>query len=71
TRRSRTGYLLLLGGAPVSWKTKKQSVVSKSSAEAEYRAMSNAVSEILWMRWLLGELDMAPVGPTALFCPAT
>ncbi|GKA38340.1 putative RNA-directed DNA polymerase [Tanacetum coccineum] len=68
TRRSRTGYLLLLGGAPVSWKTKKQSVVSKSSAEAEYRAMSNAVSEILWMRWLLGELDMAPVGPTALFC---
>ncbi|GJX43135.1 LTR copia-type gag-polypeptide [Tanacetum coccineum] len=61
TRRSRTGYLLLLGGAPVSWKTKKQSVVSKSSAEAEYRAMSNAVSEILWMRWLLGELDMAPV----------
>ncbi|GJZ74386.1 uncharacterized mitochondrial protein-like protein [Tanacetum coccineum] len=43
TRRSRTGYLLLLGGAPVS-------------------------CEILWMRWLLGELDMAPVGPTALFC---
>jgi hypothetical protein len=68
TRRSRTGYLLLLGGAPVSWKTKKQSVVSKSSAEAEYRAMSNAVSEILWMRWLLSELDMAPVGPTQLFC---
>ncbi|KAF5819015.1 putative RNA-directed DNA polymerase [Helianthus annuus] len=68
TRRSRTGYLLLLGGAPISWRTKKQSVVSKSSAEAEYRAMSNAVSEILWMRWLLRELDMAPVGPTQLFC---
>ncbi|XP_021986404.1 secreted RxLR effector protein 161-like [Helianthus annuus] len=68
TRRSRTGYLLLLGGAPISWRTKKQSVVSKSSAEAEYRAMSNAVSEILWMRWLLCELDMAPVGPTQLFC---
>ncbi|GJS77670.1 ALP1-like protein [Tanacetum coccineum] len=68
TRRSRTGYLLLLGGAPVSWKTKKQSVVSKSSAEAEYRAMSNAVSEILWMRWLLGELDMAPMAKN---CPVS
>ncbi|GJY05617.1 RNA-directed DNA polymerase, eukaryota [Tanacetum coccineum] len=40
----------------------------RSRTEAEYRAMSNAVSEILWMRWLLGELDMAPVRPTALFC---
>ncbi|GKD41859.1 uncharacterized mitochondrial protein-like protein, partial [Tanacetum coccineum] len=35
TRRSRTGYLLLFEGAPISWKTKKQNVVSRSSAEAE------------------------------------
>ncbi|GJZ31441.1 putative RNA-directed DNA polymerase [Tanacetum coccineum] len=68
TRRSRTGYLLLLGGAPISWKSKKQSVVSRSSAEAEYRAMANAVSEVLWMRWLLSFLETAPTGPTPLFC---
>ncbi|KAJ9542449.1 LOW QUALITY PROTEIN: hypothetical protein OSB04_028955 [Centaurea solstitialis] len=68
TRRSRTGYLLLLGGAPVSWKTKKQSVVSRSSAEAEYRSMASTVSEILWMRWLLQELDVPFEGPTPLFC---
>lgn len=42
TRRSRTGYLFLLGGAPISWKTKKQSVVSCSSAEADYQAMTTS-----------------------------
>ncbi|KAJ0860142.1 putative RNA-directed DNA polymerase [Helianthus annuus] len=68
TRKSRTGYLLLLGGGPVSWKSKKQSVVSRSSVEAEYRAMASTVSEVLWMRWLLEELDDAQTEPTVLFC---
>ncbi|GJY84773.1 putative reverse transcriptase, RNA-dependent DNA polymerase, LTR copia-type gag-polypeptide [Tanacetum coccineum] len=58
TRRSRMGYLLLLGGSPISWKTKKQSVVSRSLAEAEYRAMASTVSEILWVRWLLKDLQL-------------
>nr|GEX92689.1 hypothetical protein [Tanacetum cinerariifolium] len=76
TRHSRTDYLLMLGGAPVSWKSKKQSVVSRSSAEAEYRvmatteyrAMATTVSEVLWFRWLLTELDAPQKGPTMLFC---
>ncbi|GKC66783.1 putative reverse transcriptase, RNA-dependent DNA polymerase, LTR copia-type gag-polypeptide [Tanacetum coccineum] len=67
-RRSRTGCNLLLGGAPVSWKTKKQSIVSRSSAEAEYRSMASTVSEVLWMRWILSELDAFLEGPTLLFC---
>ncbi|GKD38771.1 uncharacterized mitochondrial protein-like protein, partial [Tanacetum coccineum] len=68
SRRSRPGYVLLLGGAPISWKSKKQLVVSRSSAEAEYRSMATAVSEIMWVRWLLKELDVVVVGPTPLFC---
>ncbi|GJR64379.1 putative RNA-directed DNA polymerase [Tanacetum coccineum] len=44
TRRSCTGYLLLLDGTPISWRTKKQSVVSRSSAEAEYKAMASTVT---------------------------
>ncbi|GJU66908.1 integrase [Tanacetum coccineum] len=68
TRHSRTGYLLLLGGVPVSWKTKKQSVVSRSSAEAEYRAMATTVSEILWMRWLLKDLTVNLQDATPLYC---
>lgn len=68
TRRSRTGYLLSLGGAPISWKTKKQTVVSRSSAEAEYRAMANTVSEILWVRWLLTELGVCQTFATPIYC---
>ncbi|GJV88358.1 uncharacterized mitochondrial protein-like protein [Tanacetum coccineum] len=51
TRRSRTGYLLLLGGTHISLRTKKQSVVSRSSAEAEYRAMASTVANIV--EWLV------------------
>ncbi|XP_024974749.1 uncharacterized protein LOC112512844 [Cynara cardunculus var. scolymus] len=68
TRRSRTGYLLLLRGAPISWKTKKQNVVSRSSAEAEYRSMASTMSEILWMRWLHKGLNIDFTKPTPLFC---
>ncbi|XP_021986473.1 uncharacterized mitochondrial protein AtMg00810-like [Helianthus annuus] len=68
SRKSRTGYLLSLGGAPVSWKSKKQSVVSRSSAEAEYRAMATTVSEVIWARWMLSELDAKQGEPTVLFC---
>ncbi|GJV06354.1 putative reverse transcriptase domain-containing protein [Tanacetum coccineum] len=68
TRRLRMGYLLILGGGPISWRTKKQSVVSRSSAEAEYRAMASPVGEILWVRWLLKDLQVDITTPTPLFC---
>nr|GEW54283.1 putative reverse transcriptase, RNA-dependent DNA polymerase, Gag-polypeptide of LTR copia-type [Tanacetum cinerariifolium] len=68
TRRSRTGYLLLFSGGAISWKTKKQSVVSRSSAEAEYRAMASTISEILWVRWLLKDMQVQLTTPTSLFC---
>ncbi|CAL1377568.1 unnamed protein product [Linum trigynum] len=68
TRRSTTGFYISLGSAPVSWRTKKQKVVARSSAEAEYRAMASTVSEVIWLRWLLSELGVTQSGPTPLYC---
>ena len=48
-RRSITRYRALLGGNLVTWRSKKQSIVSKSSAEVKFRALSIGVDEILWI----------------------
>lgn len=52
----------------VSWKTKKQKVVSHSSAESEYRSMAHATREIKWLRRLLKELGAPQRSPSKLFC---
>ncbi|XP_020417850.1 uncharacterized protein LOC109948607 [Prunus persica] len=71
TRRSTTGWCMFLGDALISWKCKKQDHVSKSSTEAEYRAMSAACSEIIWLRGLLTELGFSPLHPTPLHADNT
>ena len=67
-RRSIYGYCVFLGGNLVSWKSKKQSVVSRSSAEAEYRAMANVTSELQWVRMLLTEIGMPMKESSTLHC---
>ena len=68
SRRSVTGYAIMLGSSLISWKSKKQSTVSKSSSEAEYRAMSQAASEVTWLVRLLEELGVHSLKPVTLHC---
>ena len=52
----------------MSWRSKKQNVVSLSSAEAEYRALHHATTELSWLNILLSELGFGPEQPMTLFC---
>ena len=47
---------MFIEGNSISWKSKKHDVVAKSSAEAEYRAMTLATCELIWLKHLLQEL---------------
>lgn len=52
----------------MSWRSKKQSVVSKSTAKAEYRALSQGLSEMLWVRNLLSELKVLRQESLKVWC---
>ncbi|CAH9072791.1 unnamed protein product [Cuscuta europaea] len=54
--------------SPISWCTKKQVMVSRSSAEAEYRAMAALTCELIWLRSLLRSLGVIHTSPTRLYC---
>ncbi|WVY99969.1 hypothetical protein V8G54_026039 [Vigna mungo] len=67
-RRSTTGYCTFLGGNLVTWRSKKQGVVARSSAEAEFRAMAQGICELLWLKIILEDLRIKWEEPMKLYC---
>lgn len=67
-RKSTSGYCAFVGGNLVSWRSKKQSVVSRCTAEAEFRAMASGLCELMWLKILLTELQLYRGAPLQLYC---
>ncbi|GMJ12590.1 hypothetical protein HRI_004928200 [Hibiscus trionum] len=68
TRKSVSGFCVKLGNSLLSWKSKKQSTVARSSAEAEYRSMAVVTAELVWLNGLLQELGYERTKPIKLYC---
>ncbi|XP_018505047.2 uncharacterized mitochondrial protein AtMg00810-like [Pyrus x bretschneideri] len=68
TRISITGYVVYLGQNPVSWQSKKQSSISRSSTEAEYRALAHTTADIAWIRLILKDLHVFVPSSPVLYC---
>ncbi|XP_060959079.1 uncharacterized mitochondrial protein AtMg00810-like [Cannabis sativa] len=68
TRRSTSGFCIFIGDCLIFWKTKKQTTISRSSTEAEYRALATAGSEVTWLQYLLKDLQIPQDAPAFLYC---
>lgn len=66
TRRSTTGYVFSLAGGAISWKSRLQPTVALSSTEAEYRAITEAGQELVWLRNMMGKFGLDDENPTVL-----
>ena len=67
-QNSTARYVFTLGSGPITWSCKKQSVISLSSVEAEYRGAVEDSKEAMWLRQILSEFGLHQKHPNTLWC---
>ncbi|KAE8703804.1 hypothetical protein F3Y22_tig00110462pilonHSYRG00109 [Hibiscus syriacus] len=70
-RMSISGYGVFLGNHLVAWSSKKQKFVSRSTMEAEYKSLADAIAEVTWASTLLAELGLQQHGRSVIWCDNT
>ena len=66
--KSVSGYVILCGGRSITWSSKRQTIVTLSSCEAEYIACTHCACQVVWLRLLFDELGFLQLQPTLLYC---
>ena len=67
TRRSHTGYVLMLNGGAISWKSRRQDSVALSTSEAEYMAASQCGQDVLYLREMLSDFNVPQAAATRVY----
>ncbi|CAN6723070.1 unnamed protein product [Malus baccata var. baccata] len=67
TRRSVTVYVVYIGCNPMSWQSKKQSSVSRSSTEAKYKALAHTTAYVAWIRAILQDMNVFLLAPPMIY----
>jgi len=67
-RKSTSGYLIFFGQTPISWKSNKRHTVARSSTEAEYKALADGTAEVIWLQYLLTDLQVPSVSAPTIWC---
>jgi hypothetical protein len=67
-KKSTTDFCTFVDGNLVTWKSKKQNIVARSSAEAKYRAMASTTSKLIWIKQLLADLGIKIQEPMKMYC---